>query len=681
MSEPARRAGRVGWRALLAVLLGGLTVLGLAPEAGAVETYPVPPTGGYLVDGRGWGHGRGMSQWGAQGAALAGLGYRAILGFYYPGATVTTQTPRVVRVRITAEDDDLQVQTVTGLTVVDPATQAQLPVSGQRMRAVYAGPGTVLVQTLDGTRWTDVPNGRISGPVEFSGSDALWTYQPGGERAYRGALVAVPGSTGLVVVNRVALEDYLYGVVPREVVSSWHAEALRSQAVAARSYASFPCQATPSYDLLDTTSCQVYGGYATRVGSTVTALETSATNAAVQATVGQVVSLGGVVQRTEFSATNGGWTVASGPWPAQADPYDAVAGNTKNRWTGTVVRADRLEAAYPGIGRLVSLVVLSRDGHGEWGGRVLTARLVGTLASKDLTGDQLRTAASLDSTWIHPSGYQTVALAGVDTGATTTISTFAASPGGVVSGVTTATALGATSSDWVFLLTRQADLVGVLPRGGASGRVEVHTLTAASGYTSFSVHAATPLPALPVDTDVQFAVASFAGDGRPNLWVILGSGTGSQRTEVHALSAASGYQQWIVHAATALGSFPPGSMRYLVGDGAGRGDLVAVWHGAGTGSGGSEAHVLSAASGWSAFTRHAALPIGPTDDRDWVWGLGAIDADDQADLVVVGRGPTGSGKVEVHAISGAGSLTTWLMHAATDQPAPSDSQFLVRPLR
>ena len=130
------------------------------------------------------------------------------------------------------------------------------------------------------------------------------------------------------------MDDYVKGVVPREMPASWMAEALRAQAVAARTYAAYDRAAhtTRSYDTCDTTSCQVFGGASS---------EDSRSNAAVVATAGQVVTYGGKPAFTQFGSSSGGWTSA-GSMPyltAKADPYDGFSGNPVHTWTKSVTKA------------------------------------------------------------------------------------------------------------------------------------------------------------------------------------------------------------------------------------------------------------------------------------------------------------------------------------------------------
>ncbi|MDP9408255.1 MAG: SpoIID/LytB domain-containing protein, partial [Actinomycetota bacterium] len=266
----------------------------------------------------------------------------------------------------------------------------------------------LVAEGLAGGRWVPVrvagsAAGVLTGHGVFEGPATISVQQPAGVRAYRGRLVAARSgqpARPLYVVNHVGLDDYVRGVVPAEMPASWPREALEAQAVAARSYGMQPCPqpgpfpATGLYDVVDTVSCQVYGGVRG---------EHPGSDAAVAATAGQVVRTASGVLRTEFSSSNGGWTSpgAGAPVPRE-DPYDAVGaragGSPVHRWTGVPVPAARLEAAF-GTGLLQQVTVLQRDGHGEWGGRVLRVRLVGAARTVEVTGAQVRLAAGLRSAW------------------------------------------------------------------------------------------------------------------------------------------------------------------------------------------------------------------------------------------------------------------------------------------
>jgi SpoIID/LytB domain protein len=406
----ARRRRRAAFLLAAACLLAPAGVA-LAPAASAEDVAARPSDGVFVFDGRGFGHGRGMSQYGAHGAAVGGLTYDHILAFYYSGATLGTAPGASRRVLVTGEDADATVSNAPGLRARNEASGAVLDLGSRpdwtQVRA--RADGTVLrLEALQNGAWVAAwPP--VSGPVVFEGPATISLQHPTGARRYRGVLRAAltgPSDRPLYVVNALGLDDYVRGVVPAEMPASWRAEALKAQAVAARSYGLSPCPqpsaypATWLYDVVDTTACQVYRGADG---------ETASTNAAVDATQAVVLRYGGSVLRSEFSASNGGWTVAAGgPYVAKPDDDDAAGTSAAGRpditrWTGVRVPATALESAF-GTGLLREIRVLQRDGNGEWRGRVLRVRLVGDLQTVEVAGDDLRRAAGLRSSWFSLAG-------------------------------------------------------------------------------------------------------------------------------------------------------------------------------------------------------------------------------------------------------------------------------------
>jgi stage II sporulation protein D len=368
------------------------------------ESYPVPKSGTFTVRGHGYGHGKGMSQFGAQGAALKGLEHRKILSFYYPGTDVG-KSPKKVRVLITGDTtDDLVVEHHDQLKLRDRGGKQtyQLPDNkgATRWRLTVGAGNRDVVHYLAGGTWRSWrPGGAdaLVGQGEFrAGPTPITLVKPSGTTAYRGWLRAgrpSATSTARDTVNVVRMDDYLKGVVPREVYTSWHAQALQAQAVAARSYASFERGYYPKryYQICDTTSCQVYGGYDAEVAST---------NAAVDATKRVILTYGGKPAFTQFSSSSGGWTSAgSQPYlPAQPDPYDDHPGNIVHDWS-VKIGAARIQNRWPAIGKLQRIRVTARDGNGEWRGRVLSMQLVGGRKTVTVSGDTFRFAMGLRSTW------------------------------------------------------------------------------------------------------------------------------------------------------------------------------------------------------------------------------------------------------------------------------------------
>ncbi|MGB3184246.1 MAG: cell wall-binding repeat-containing protein [Ornithinimicrobium sp.] len=398
-----------------AVIEQGVTALP-APQPGA-EVYPRPADGSYDITGGGFGHGIGMSQYGADGAGRQGLDHREILSFYYPGTRLDTRDLDTIRIGITIDNDGTtRVDHRPGLVVSATPSGPTYPLppgrTQWRVRATGSGPATcVLEGRRSGTWVASWPSGMPkSCPITFSSATegSVDLYLPSGElRVYRGGLTAAYSGSGTVQsVNTVDTQRYLWSVVSAEMPRSFHQQALRAQAVAARTYAERGSNGTSFYDTCDTTSCQVYAGRGRRVSSgDIVSTEQTPNKAAVDATDGQVLTYGFSVGRalatTMYSSSNGGWTAQGGAGHgylrAHADPYDAVASNARHQWTADLP-VSSLEARY-GIDRLERVQILRRDGDGQWGGRVLEARVEGYTSAGQYTwayatGSGLRLARS-----------------------------------------------------------------------------------------------------------------------------------------------------------------------------------------------------------------------------------------------------------------------------------------------
>jgi SpoIID/LytB domain protein len=372
--------------ALAGLVLAALVVP--APAAGAATP------GSLTVTGHGWGHGRGMGQWGARGYAEQGWSSAQILDHYYGGTTAGSIDPGApMSVRLLAQDGrDLVVTSgapfvVGGITVdpwrcirvtqVGPSFEMRVaPSCGAAELADYRpsfGSGPVHVSSTVGD-----PGADINLMLTVLNADGL-----GNNVSYRGTLAILAASDGLHTVNTLGTDLYLRGVVPREMPSSWPAPALQSQAVAARSYSTAENRYAYA-KTCDTTSCQVYTG----AGKSGAYIEAGPANAAIAATAGVVRrGAGGAVARTEFSASTGGWT-AGGTFPAVRDDGDAIAANPHHTWTTAIPIAD-IESRY-GIGVFQAIFIDSRNGLGDMGGRVQSLRIVGSSGTVTRTGSQFR---------------------------------------------------------------------------------------------------------------------------------------------------------------------------------------------------------------------------------------------------------------------------------------------------
>ena len=382
---------------VIAIVLGLSTLAAPAEARRKVETFPVTGAATITITGHGYGHGKGLSQYGAEGAAQAGLTWQQIIEFYYPG-TSWGEHRGTIKVLISGDtSSDVHVLAQPGLKVTRLTRRATwaLPANGaKRWRLQPSGARTQVQfkKSIGWRTWKSFP-----GEAEFSAaSKKIALVKNGTTSTYRGRLrSAMPsaGSGTRDTVNLLSLEAYLKGVVPLEIPALWSANAVSAQSVAARTYAaaerSHPNAA--HYEICDTSSCQVYGGYD---------VEHPDATAAIKATARQGLFYDGLPAFTQFSASSGGWTSA-GATPylvAKEDPYDGWAGNKVHTWTLDVDDAT-LEQHYPTIGDLTSIEVATRDGNGEWGGRVQAMTLFGNAGRADISGDTLRTVLGLKSSW------------------------------------------------------------------------------------------------------------------------------------------------------------------------------------------------------------------------------------------------------------------------------------------
>ena len=190
---------------------------------------------------------------------------------------------------------------------------------------------------------------------------------------YRGEMRVARYEGNQRTVNWLPVEQYLRGVVPREMPASWAEEgegagmaAVEVQSVAARSYSLAENRYTYA-KTCDTTACQVYEGRESRGSGWQSSNEDTRSDSAIAATAGLVRMFGDEIARTEFSSSTGGHTI-TGVFPGVPDDGDDVYNNPVARWSETLTLSDVL-AAY-NINDLYEAVVVTRDGNGDDGGRV-----------------------------------------------------------------------------------------------------------------------------------------------------------------------------------------------------------------------------------------------------------------------------------------------------------------------
>jgi stage II sporulation protein D len=365
---------------LLPALVLAFTASAAARTHAPRQAEPAPAAASFFITGRGWGHGVGLSQWGAYGFAQRGTSYERILAHYYRGTTLGKAPIARIRVLLGEGKKALAVASDTPFSVRDGSGKVH-----QLEPGPYSfGPG-LRVKVNPAAQAKPLP-----APLVFlPGGDSPLKY---GGKEYRGQFQINVVSNTLQIVNSLGLEPYLYGVVPREVPSHWPVEALKAQAVVARSYA-LAVRKTGAYDVYADTRSQVYGGIAA---------EKPTTTAAVDETAAQVLLFEGKVATTFFFSTSGGrtasiedaWTNGS-PLPylvSVADPYDTASPHHK--WGPFPFTTAKLTKTFKVPGRLLDVRVTVNPSQ-----RVEEMTLIGTLGEAVVPGDVVRTKLGLRSTW------------------------------------------------------------------------------------------------------------------------------------------------------------------------------------------------------------------------------------------------------------------------------------------
>ncbi len=366
--------------AVLSFVLLGL----LGGAAGArVQQVPAPVTS-FVFAGHGYGHGIGMSQYGALGYAQHGFTYPQILAHYYPGTTLGSAPGFALRVLLAENKKALTVSSAASFSVRDGVGATHALAAG----AYTFGPALVLrpVPPIEGSAGTSLP-----GPLTFSPGSAPLELA---RKAYRGQLRAIVAPKGLEAVNVVGLESYLYGVVPSEMPYIWSADALEAQAVAARSYALATRKQTGDFDVYGDVRSQAYGGIAA---------EHYETTAAVDKTRRQVLLYKGKVATTFFYSSSGGRTAAiQDAWPKSApvpylvsvsDPYDTLS--PWHNWGPVLVDGVKLKKALKLAAPVLDLTMAPGVA-----GRVASVLVTDTLGDAvTVPAATLRGLLGLRSTW------------------------------------------------------------------------------------------------------------------------------------------------------------------------------------------------------------------------------------------------------------------------------------------
>ena len=347
-----------------------------------------PAASRFVIRGAGFGHGVGMSQYGAYGFALHGVGYRDILAHYYTGTAIGTMPSREIRVLLQSPRGNASFSGAdrAGDRRLDPA------------RTYLARGRGDVVDLLSARGHRLATFGaplRVTGPAPLTLRGRAGNGRVNGQ--YRGALEFLPGRFGGVnAVNAVNLDDYVQGVVPAESPASWPLDALKAQAVAARTYAVTTSKGGVGWDQYPDTRSQVYAG----VGG-----EQPSSNQAVAETRGEVVTYQGQPVVTYFFSTSGGQTenventplgTAPKPWLKSVDdPYDDVS--PKHRWGPVRMSLTGAGRKLRGLvkGRFRGVKVVQRGASP----RVVAADILGSRGHTRVNGATLRARFGLFDTW------------------------------------------------------------------------------------------------------------------------------------------------------------------------------------------------------------------------------------------------------------------------------------------
>ncbi|MEA2331363.1 MAG: hypothetical protein QOH58_1501 [Thermoleophilaceae bacterium] len=338
----------------------------------------------HVIKGAGFGHGIGMSQYGAYGFALEGRTFQQIMAHYYKGTRLESAPSRPVRVLLQPNDPYIRVRGATSI--------GGHALKADRLYKARESRGELLVTGPSGRRVARVGNG-----ARFEGSEPLQLMGPAlnyvTSGSYRGAIEVRTEGSGVTAINVLDLDTYVRGVVAGEMPSSWPLEALKAQAVTARTYALATRKTTGLFDQYPDVRSQVYRG--------VTG-ESVRSDAAVRDTAGRILTYGGEPAVTYYFSTSGGHTEnvefsfvgsLSKPWLVGVpDPYDTKS--PYHRWKVNLSAA-ALDRALGAPGSFKRVKVLQRGVSP----RVVRARVVGSAGTTVLTGPTIRSRLGLRDTW------------------------------------------------------------------------------------------------------------------------------------------------------------------------------------------------------------------------------------------------------------------------------------------
>jgi SpoIID/LytB domain protein len=357
-----------------------IAVLSLVLFAAGTAAPPAAAAVTWIVKGGGFGHGVGMSAYGAYGYGRHGYGYQQILHHYFHGIRIDeVRGAPQVRVLLAISPGDVSFTQATAAcgTRLDPSRSYRAHRRGSSVRLLSSA-GKLLARCGD----------RLH-------ADGRRTIRIAAVGVYRGALELVPTESAagsLNVINRLNVNSYARGSVPGEVPPEWPLATLKAFAVAVRSIALSTDVGGNGFDLYADTRTQVYGGVK---------LESARTDRAVRATKDQVAKFDGTVAQTTYFSSSGGRTESGFlgapdvPYLQSVDdPYDYYS--PLHRWTFRFSQAE-MNARLGGYveGGLREIEVTKRGDSP----RIDYAKLIGTGGTSTIRGDTLAAALGLYDRW------------------------------------------------------------------------------------------------------------------------------------------------------------------------------------------------------------------------------------------------------------------------------------------
>ena len=380
-----------------------------ASTAGAADSF--------TFFGSGWGHGLGMSQWGAYGLSLDGWESGKILRHFYSSTRVepAPSPPKRLRIGLTQSRTKVRLRAESGrvdLLLGGP--------HGETVATVPSGETWVLKIVDGGYTVIDASGRRVARSVGGANTDLLAIYQPNDARVFvpeanhtynRGwiefNIYRCASACRLRLILSIPPQEYLYGLA--EVPSSWPRPALQAQSIAARTYAFRKVETSGQHRagcncaLYATSFDQVYAGWEKESGA-----DGERWVAAVDATDGRVITHQNELIQAFYSSSSGGYTENNeNVWGGSpiaylrgvCDPGDYTAANPNAVWKTTMKAETVTNRLGLGIGRVTGFNDVDRGVSG----RIITVTVVGRDGSRSISGSTLRSALGLrdDRVWIN----------------------------------------------------------------------------------------------------------------------------------------------------------------------------------------------------------------------------------------------------------------------------------------